>query len=215
MWLGPVQRILAQKNLNFRHILLLVEAILLILEFPSIQIFGTLREPGWLTAIAQKTLFQGYTIHYSFKPIKKQQQKQPKSNKNNKWLCLFTAGYRSVFIGVMWKVFECFPAAICEVLTSHIICLQVLAVLNYKLQMKQLLFFFPLLLLVVFTSGKAGSTDSRGSTEGQRGLELAVAASKILLPASNFALSRHCAESWSIVKDHCWERTRKKNPKKT
>lgn len=44
--------------------------------------------------------------------------------------------------GVMWKVFQCFPGAICEVLTSHIICVQVLAVLNYRLQMKRLLFFF-------------------------------------------------------------------------
>lgn len=43
--------------------------------------------------------------------------------------------------GVMWKVFQCFPGAICEVLTSHIICVQVLAVLNYGLQMKRLLFF--------------------------------------------------------------------------
>lgn len=91
-------------------------------------------------------------------------------------------------------MFQCFPGAICEVLTSHIICVQVLAVLNYRLQMKRLLLlFYFFLLLVVSTSGKAGSADSRGSTEGQRGLELAVAGIDIFFffpppPSRNFLL---------------------------
>lgn len=57
-------------------------------------------------------------------------------------LCLWRDTEASSSTGVMCKVFQCFPGAICEVLTSRIICVQVLAVLNYRLQMKRLPFFF-------------------------------------------------------------------------
>lgn len=79
--------------------------------------------------------------------------------------------------------------------------------------MKRLLFFF--LLLVVSTSGKAGSADSRGSTEGQRGLELAVAGTKTPpppnpLPAPFPPTLAWCCSDLRIAMDRCWKRTKRR-----